>query len=285
MHKETEFTIVICALAAAAVSAAQIDSFTPPPFSQYKPIIERMPFGEMPDNFGLSVDPDVAKQDALLMLEQKKLAQKVNMSAVNITPQGDTAIGFTDLSSRPPVNYYLLVGAESGGWKVNSANYEEEIAEIEKDGIAISLKLGKGLVEKAAVSLTKSISHSRSLHSARSALTKSSNIRSRLKPPSVSPSINSRSKSSTADAIRKKLRKTRSSANSNELRSYTDRLRDRKLQELQSMKLAKDKERKQLEKLAREVASKEIKKHAAVIADEAKLKKAIALENEIELER
>ena len=128
-------------------SAAPVAT-APHPFSHYQPILDRMPFGVPPPNFDAApVDPAVAKSEEEAKAEQQKLAKQVNMSAVNVTPEGGTAIGFTDLSAKPPVNYYLLVGASADGWKVAAADYDEETATLEKDGVSITLKLGKGLVE------------------------------------------------------------------------------------------------------------------------------------------
>lgn len=260
-------------------SAKQSESYAPLPFSHYESILERMPFGELPDKFGESIDPNAAKQEALLKAEQEKLARKINMSAVNITPQGDTAIGFTDLSSKPPVSYYLLVGTESGGWKVNSANYEEETAEIEKDGVIISLQLGKGLVSKSPAPAPSKASRSKtvrtvfkksgtqapSTHSSRSTGS-SASIRRTTTPSSTS--------------IRDQLRNIQSKHDrSSDARSYMARLRERKIEQSKALELAKTTQRKQLEKLAREVASKEIKKQAVAIAEVA-LEKELALEEQ-----
>jgi hypothetical protein len=104
------FTLTLAITTAVRCNAAQTASYTPPPFSHFEPILERMPFGELPDKFGESVAPDAGKQEALLKAQQEILARKINMSAINITPDGSTAIGFTDLTAKPPANYYLLVG-------------------------------------------------------------------------------------------------------------------------------------------------------------------------------
>jgi len=135
---------------------ASKEGYTLQPFEHYQSILDRMPFGELPPDFNATpVDPATAKTEAQTKVEQQKLAKQVNMSAVNITPAGETAIGFTDLSEKPPVNYYLLVGGEAGGWKVLNADYDEEQATIEKDGVSITLKLGKGLVDNPAPTAAK----------------------------------------------------------------------------------------------------------------------------------
>ena len=107
-----------------------------------------MPFGALPANFGQVVqEPSQVQDAAQIQAEQQKLAKQINMSCVNVTPDGTTAIGFTDLDAKPPVNYYLLVGATAGGWSVVAADYDEEWAQISKDGVTITLKLGKGLID------------------------------------------------------------------------------------------------------------------------------------------
>ncbi len=117
-----------------------------PPFSRYELIIARQPFGRVaaaPVPTLPVPDDSASRQD---LAEQQKLAKQINMSGVTINPSGATFIGFTDLSVKPPVNYYLPVGSAGGGWMVLAADYHAETATIEKDGIRIDLKLGKGLV-------------------------------------------------------------------------------------------------------------------------------------------
>ena len=116
-----------------------------PSFDTYQPIIDRMPFGALPANFGqepVNIAPD--QSEMLAQAEQQKLAAQVNVSAVNITPAGQTAVGFTDLAAKPPVNYFLRVGASADGWTVVSADFDKETVSLLKDGITIPLKLGKG---------------------------------------------------------------------------------------------------------------------------------------------
>ncbi len=283
--------ISLAALTASAGRAARTESYASPPFSHYEPILERMPFGELPAKFGQTIDPNAAKQEALMKAEQQKLASRINMSAVNITPQGATAIGFTDLSAKPPVSYYLLVGAEAGGWTVKSADYDAETAEIEKDGISISLQLGKGLVENATASPPPS--KAPAPNAALTALRNSGTPPDSAAPAAVaeapmalSASIGKNTAASAA-AIRDKLRAAQaqhssagvSSSGSDDTRSYMERLRERKIEQTKALEIAQNTQRKQLENLAREVASKEIEKQAA-IAEEAALEKELVLEEE-----
>ena len=127
---------------------AAATAYTPAPFTDYQPIIDRMPFGALPPGFGQeAVAPELVPIDAQLQAEQQKLAKQINMSAVTVTPNGATAVGFTDLSEKPPVSYYLLVGDTGGGWTVLAADYDSEWAQIEKDGVPITIQLGKGLID------------------------------------------------------------------------------------------------------------------------------------------
>lgn len=138
--------IACCALLPPLLACGTAETYAPQPFEHYQPILDRMPFGPLPPNFG-EVAAEPTKTDAQVQAEQQKLAKQINMSCINVTPGGKTAIGFTDLNEKPPQNYYLLVGDSGGGWTVVNADYDDEWAQIEKDGVTITLKLGKGLID------------------------------------------------------------------------------------------------------------------------------------------
>ncbi|MFO7937468.1 MAG: hypothetical protein R6V06_07670 [Kiritimatiellia bacterium] len=227
-----------------------------------------MPFGKAPEDLEQAADPEADKEAARIKMEQQKLARKINMSAVNITPQGEIAIGFTDLSSKPPINYYLVVGDESGGWKLLNADYDKEIAELSKNGINLTLKLGKGLIQQEE---QKKKTQTASLPSA------AARAKRKTTPGQTPATAVTKTRDST-DSIRDRL-KTMQKSNKN-IRSYMERLRERKLKEAAARKKAEESQRQQLEKLARDVASKEIKKRAEAIAEEAALEKELALEEE-----
>jgi hypothetical protein len=109
--------------------------------SPYPIILEKMPFGSPPDPNAL--DAAATGMDEVKMkAEQEKLAQTFSWTAINITPDGQTAIGFTDLSVKPPASYYMTVGESANNWTVVEADYDSETATIEKDGVRISLKFG-----------------------------------------------------------------------------------------------------------------------------------------------
>ncbi len=79
---------------------------------------------------------------AKMKVEQDKLAATFSWTAINITPDGKTAIGFTDLSAKPPANYYMTVGESANDWTVVEADYATETATIQKGEVSISLKFG-----------------------------------------------------------------------------------------------------------------------------------------------
>ncbi len=110
--------------------------------SPYPVILDRMPFGAPP--IASAVNPEAsAMSDAKVIEEQNKLAAAFSWTAINITPEGKTAIGFTDLTpNKPPESYYITVGESANNWKLIQADYTSETATIEKDGIRISLKFG-----------------------------------------------------------------------------------------------------------------------------------------------
>lgn len=129
-----------------------------PSFERFKTIMDRMPFGPEPENF----DPDnpsadvgpaagsaEAAGDAAVAqsAEEQQILSSVRVSALNVTPSGAIAVGFTDSSVQPPKTYYLKVGDMSGdGWSVKDANADprEMTVTLEKNGVAATLKLGEG---------------------------------------------------------------------------------------------------------------------------------------------
>jgi hypothetical protein len=71
-------------------------------------------------------------------------ATKLTLCAINRTPMGSVAVGFTDASQNPVRSYYLDVGDTQDGFNVVSADFEKECAALEKDGVRVELKMGKG---------------------------------------------------------------------------------------------------------------------------------------------
>ena len=75
--------------------------------------------------------------------EQEALKSSIHFSAINVTPDGATAVGFTDNSNgKQPMHYYLKVGEERDGWKVIEADPIKATMKIAKNDVEVSLTLG-----------------------------------------------------------------------------------------------------------------------------------------------
>ena len=144
------FSIIGLTILATAclAQAGNADGGALPPFSHYSVILERKPFGDL----SKPAAPEPVPQPDQAAIEQAKeeqaLARQIDMVAVNRTPRGKIAVGFIHKGAKPPRNYYLNVGESSGGFTVVEADFTEETATIEKEGVSISLKLGKGMIPK-----------------------------------------------------------------------------------------------------------------------------------------
>ncbi|MEI7900209.1 MAG: hypothetical protein WCK89_08145 [bacterium] len=274
--------LFVCGLsvcAGLARASAATAGYTPTPFSHYQPILDRMPFGPPPSALGQpAVDPALVQSAAQLQVEQQKLAKQINMSCINVTPDGTTAIGFTDLEAKPPVNYYLLVGASAGGWTVVEADYDAEWAQIEKGDVSITLKLGKGLIdgppnrEAAAVaktSITPPVTPAAAPAAApvpvpapaaeAAPVPRSGLIRrpSQGGRPSVNTASLQRSRSET-DQVRQDIEKIKSDGG--DVMSYMQRLKERKQQESDQKAAAEESARTKLQDLARKITQEELAK-------------------------
>ena len=105
-------------------------------------------FGELPAGFDPTKMPsEVArasgKQGQELTKEQEQLQSAIHFSAINVTPDGATAVGFTDNSNpKTPVHYYLKKGEERDGWKVEEADAKAATMTIVKGDVEVTLTLG-----------------------------------------------------------------------------------------------------------------------------------------------
>ena len=139
----TKQTIIVILLAAAFSACAERQ-----PFERYKSIVDRQMFGELPPGFDPTKMPsEVArgggKQEKELTKEQEKLQSSIHFSMINVTPDGATAVGFTDNSNpKVPVHYYLKVGESRDGWKVEAADAKAATMTIVKGDVEVSLTLG-----------------------------------------------------------------------------------------------------------------------------------------------
>ena len=144
------FSIIGLTILATAclAQAGNADGGALPPFSHYSVILERKPFGDLSKPTASEPVPQPDQAAIEQAKEEQALARQIDMVAVNRTPRGKIAVGFIDKGAKPPRNYYLNVGESSGGFTVVEADFTEETATIEKEGVSISLKLGKGMIPK-----------------------------------------------------------------------------------------------------------------------------------------
>ena len=251
----------LCTGAAPAATASA--AYTPAPFSDYQPILDRMPFGAPPPEGGQALDPEQAKTDAQVKADPQKLATQVNMSCVNITPDGGIAVGFTDLSEKPPANYYMRVGTASRGWTVLAADYDEEWAQIERDGITITLKLGEGLIDAppvhaapVPVAMPPPVAEPAELKEGARQLPPGLIRRSsqRERPDIPGLTIVNRAENQQREDLAKLK------ASGGDIGSYMERLRERKAKETAEKAAAEESARKQIQELAQKITQDELKK-------------------------
>ncbi|MBM4164373.1 MAG: hypothetical protein FJ222_08035 [Lentisphaerae bacterium] len=136
-------------LAVAATASWGLASVAPPKssFAPYQVIIDRAIFGKPPP---AKAAPASAPLADTAQKQAEALAKKITLCAVNRTPADNTAVGLIDNDAKPPRNLYLNVGDTVDGYTILAADCDAETATIEKDGVVISLRLGKGLVVTAA---------------------------------------------------------------------------------------------------------------------------------------
>lgn len=118
------------------------------PYSRYATIVDRQMFGQPPPGFDPSKMPsEVAKSSSrdekALTEEQEKVKKAIRFSVINVTPGGETVVGFSDNGDpHNALHYYLKVGESQNGWTVKEADPKEATMTIEKEGIEVTLKLG-----------------------------------------------------------------------------------------------------------------------------------------------
>lgn len=166
------FSMLAVLVGCGSVSAAQ--AYKPYAIDRYKPILDRMPFGPLPPNFSEEGEPEPepepveepSKTPEEVRVEQQQTAKGIKVSVVNINPDGELMVGFTDENEKPPVNFYMAVGDERKGWSVVDADYDKEWAQLKKDDVVITMKLGEGLIDAPAGSKGASMSNTVSVASA-----------------------------------------------------------------------------------------------------------------------
>ena len=132
-------------------------------FKPYQTILERMPFGRPPAGF----DPDnpgihmPSKSAVELKVpatnqEQEKLAEYirsiVRVCALNVPPNGEPVVGFTDAAHTPPRNHLLARGQTADGWTVLDIDTDSCRAVLSREGVSVSFALSGGRNSVAASS-------------------------------------------------------------------------------------------------------------------------------------
>lgn len=118
------------------------------PYSRYQTIVDRQMFGLPPVGFDPTKPPsEVSRMDSRaeqeVAKEKEKLKSSIHFSVINLTPEGDTAVGFTDKSNPKELHhYYLKVGESRDGWLVKEADAAARTMTIVKGELEVALALG-----------------------------------------------------------------------------------------------------------------------------------------------
>lgn len=107
----------------------------------YEPIIAAKPFGDM------AAMADASAGGAEQQKQREELAQKFRMCGITDLPDGSRKIAFLDETSGVPTSYLLAEGETQNGFTLLSADYTREIATLRKEGLLLTLGLGKGLID------------------------------------------------------------------------------------------------------------------------------------------
>jgi hypothetical protein len=222
--------------------------------SPYPIILEKKPFGTPPDLAALNAVA-TGMDEAKMKVEQQKLAETFSWTAINITPDGRTAIGFTDLSAKPPANYYMTVGESANNWKVVEADYTSETATIEKDGVSISLKFGN---KSPIAPTTPGATPASPVPLETPAITTMAGHNPGLQPGITQPIVEAHAISLPAGgATPPPMTRPASARHSSLLTSYRDRLNERlKVQENQKLETDR-KQKEELSKIVTDALSKQ----------------------------
>ena len=127
------------------------------PYERYQTIVDRQMFGQPPPDFDPTKMPSEvaktkAKADQELTKEQEQVKKAIKFSVLNVTPAGETVVGFSDNGDpKNPLHYYLKVGESQNGWTVKEADREAATMTIvNQEGIEVTLKLGGDSASNAA---------------------------------------------------------------------------------------------------------------------------------------
>ena len=267
-----------CALGLVAWAAASsgLASVVPPPdsFAPYQVIIDRAIFGKPPP---AKAAPAPAPAPDLTQKQAEALARKITLCAVNRTPSDNTAVGLIDNDAKPPRNLYLNVGDTVDGYTILAADCDAETATIEKDGVVISLKLGKGLIVTvaapagAAPALAAAVAMPAPAATALAAVSPPTPAataattptdRRVIRRPSIAgvpstPRISTRQRTEM-EQQRQEIAKLREAGG--DVRSYVEKLHERQALEREEQDAAEEAARQKIQELARQMTEEELRK-------------------------
>ena len=130
------------------------------PYERYQSIVDRQMFGALPPGFDPTRPPsEVSKSDGRaeaeqLTKEQEQIKSAIHFSVINVTPDGDTAVGFTDNGdAKNPVHYYLKVGETRNGWLVKEADPAKATMTIAKGEVVVTLSIGDNSASKGGAAV------------------------------------------------------------------------------------------------------------------------------------
>ncbi len=237
-----------------------------PDFAHFQIILDRQPFGQPPPA-AATVKPDEAKQAQA----EQALAKQIRLCAVTRTDQG-VAAGLIDSSAKPPKNYYLYVGEVVDGLTLVAADLDEETAEIEKDGARLTftltgVKTGPSSPIPALASRTPTATVPATSATVQAQATtvapETANVRPALVLRSSQDGMPARPyipKQGLLEALRKRDELLKLREEGGDIKSYMERLRDRKQQESTEKATAEQAARDRLQELARKITENELAK-------------------------
>ena len=251
--------------AGAAVAATTGEQAAGASFAPYQVIIDRAIFGKPPPAKVAPVAapvPDPAEKQA------EALAKKITLCAVNRTPADNTAVGIIDNDAKPPRNLYLNVGDTVDGFTILAADCDAETATIEKDGVVISLQLGKGLIAAGAaaapapaaaiVGRGRPFAKIAPNGEAAAPSVRTGVIRRPSQAGSSRPSGMQALQRETMEQRRQEMTKIREEGG--DVGSYMEKLRERQTQERAANAAAEAAARQKIQELARQMSEEELRK-------------------------
>jgi hypothetical protein len=265
--------LALAAWAAGAAGAAVTgDSATAPSaepqptgdsFAPYQVIIDRAIFGKPPPARTASAAaepvPDLTQKQA------EALAKKITLCAVNRTPSDNTAVGLIDNDAKPPRNLYLNVGDTVDGYTILAADCGAETATIEKDGVVISLQLGKGLLAPGAPAVAtagrglsmRALGRAQSRDESAASSVQAGVIRRPSQHGATRfPGLSAQQRESIEQ---RKIEMAKIREEGGDVGSYMEKLRERRTQEHAAKAAAEDAARQKIQELARQMTEEELR--------------------------